>query len=53
MREVGGIINEVNMTSGIHHHYPIKNADESVAVAYILLEYLLKSESIHAVDVYF
>jgi cyanophycin synthetase len=42
--ETGGLINEVNTTPALHHHYLIDNPEHTVPVAERLLDRLLDSE---------
>lgn len=42
LREVGGVINEVNGTPGIHHHYVVADPDGATRVALPILERLLR-----------
>jgi D-alanine-D-alanine ligase-like ATP-grasp enzyme len=42
LREVGGVINEVNGTPGIHHHYVVADPDRATRVAIPILERLLR-----------
>jgi len=41
LREVGGCVNEVNTTPGLQWHYQIRNPEQGVRVAALLLESLL------------
>lgn len=41
LREVGGVINEINTNPGLHHHYLIKNKQDNAGVAQAILEYIL------------
>jgi len=41
LREVGGVINEINTNPGLHHHYLIKNRQDNAGVAQAILEYIL------------
>ncbi len=52
LQETGGIINEVNTTPGLHHHYLIKNEDQAVPVANIILDYLLKKHHVYTIAAY-
>ncbi|HEU5142889.1 MAG TPA: hypothetical protein VFU04_07015 [Solirubrobacterales bacterium] len=42
LREVGGVINEVNGTPGIHHHYVVADPEGATRVAIPILERLLR-----------
>ncbi|MCP4155025.1 MAG: cyanophycin synthetase, partial [bacterium] len=41
LEETGGVVNEINTTPGIHHHYLINNPEEGVPVAGKIIEYIL------------
>lgn len=41
LKELGGVINEINTNPGLHHHYLIKNKEENAGVARQILEYIL------------
>jgi len=41
LAETGGVVNEVNSTPGLHHHYLLSNLDPSRAVARDVLQYVL------------
>jgi cyanophycin synthetase len=40
--KVHGVVNEINTTPGLHHHYLIKNKENTVPIAESILEYILK-----------
>jgi len=44
LSESKGVINEINTTPGIHHHYLISNPDQGVAVAELVLNYMFNHE---------
>jgi D-aspartate ligase len=44
LAETGGVINEVNGTPGLHHHYLVAKPDEATPVAIPVLERLLTRE---------
>lgn len=43
LKESGGIINEINTTPGLHHHYLISNEAERLPVGETILEFILSS----------
>lgn len=43
LREVGGVINEVNGTPGLHHHYLVADPERATRVAVPILERLLRN----------
>ncbi len=42
LEETGGIINEVNTTPGLHHHYLISDPQKRIPVAEIILKHLFE-----------
>ena len=42
LAETGGIINEINTTPGLHHHYLISDPRKSVPVAEIILKHIFE-----------
>ncbi|KPK29056.1 MAG: hypothetical protein AMJ61_00535 [Desulfobacterales bacterium SG8_35_2] len=40
--EVQGVVNEINTTPGLHHHYLIKNKEIAAPIAESILEYIFK-----------
>jgi D-aspartate ligase len=50
LSETGGVINEVNGTPGLHHHYLVADAERATRVAIPVLERLLSREPWHAVS---
>lgn len=43
LEQSGGVINEINTTPGIHHHYLISSPENATPVAQLLLEYMFNS----------
>lgn len=44
LAEVGGVINEINTTPGIHHHYLVANPQATTHVACRIIEYILNKQ---------
>jgi len=40
LQDTGGVINEVNTTPGLHHHYLIEEADTDIKVCEIIMAYI-------------
>ncbi len=43
LEQSGGVINEINTTPGIHHHYLISSPENATPVAQLLLDYIFSS----------
>ncbi len=44
LSETGGVVNEINTTPGLHHHYLISDRSEIYPVAIPIIKFLLKIE---------
>lgn len=47
LEKSGGVIGEVNTTPGLHHHYALKNSNQSTPAAIAVLQYLRGKNARH------
>jgi len=44
LKDVGGVINEINTNPGLHHHYLVKNPDADVDIAGSIIQFILNGK---------
>ncbi len=47
LSETGGVINEINTTPGLHHHFLVSNESDAVQSGELVLDYILKKYPIN------